>query len=60
MQNKKDTKRSLWGQAILVLIKLLLSKSRFQNDWSKLGSSKEIIMIKYTKMEFYVEIRFGF
>ena len=25
-----------------------------------MGSSKEIIMIKYTKMEFYVEIRFGF
>ena len=26
----------------------------------EMGSSKEIIMIKYTKMEFYVEIRFGF
>ena len=35
MQNKKDTKRSLWGQAILVLIKLLFIKSGFQNDWSR-------------------------
>ena len=32
---QKDTKRSLWGQAILVLIKLLFIKSRFQNDWSR-------------------------
>ena len=28
MQNKKDTKRSLWGQAILVLIKLLFIKKQ--------------------------------
>ena len=37
MQNKKDTKRSLWGQAILVLIKLLLSKAGFRMIGVEIG-----------------------